>query len=101
MPCEAKHTKYQPTNDEWHCPNCGGDNDVFWIEENFGSDDCDLLHNEDVAVCVSCGLTVTGKVFASKLQKKHALVSCPCCKGKGLIHKDKAASLANLLANAE
>lgn len=45
--CNSKHTKYQPTDEEWRCPKCGSDSEKFWIEDNFGADGCELLHETD------------------------------------------------------
>jgi DNA-directed RNA polymerase subunit RPC12/RpoP len=85
--CMAKHTKYQPTDEEWKCPKCGSDNEHFYIEgfTEGSDDDCDLLHDKDEIGCDNCGHGISGKLFASRLQRKHNLITCPHCKGKGLI----------------
>ena len=91
MQCNSKHTKYQPIDEEWRCPKCGSDSEKFWIEDNFGADGCELLHETDTIVCWSevCGYGTTGKAFASSIQRKKNLVTCPCCKGSGLVPKEK------------
>jgi len=87
--CSAKHTAYQPTEDEWKCPYCGANSDSFWIEEGAAdaNEDCVLLHNTDGATCTACGKWITGKAFAARLQKQHNLVPCEHCKGRGLVEK--------------
>ena len=91
MTCQAKHTKYQPTDEEWKCRKCGSGPESFWIEESDPdkSDDCTLLHNDDSAICFKCGYSVSGKSFAAALQREHNLISCPHCKGTGLVPKGK------------
>jgi len=86
--CTAKHTKYQPTDDEWKCPQCGWA-EHFYIQEpaEFSSDDCGQLHVNDELGCDNCGYGISGKAFASRLQKQKNLVTCPCCKGTGLVKK--------------
>lgn len=86
MSCPAKHTKLQPVKQQWLCPWCQGDNEVFCIEEPAeGSDDCDLLHEQDFAYCSRCEKGCTGRSFANRLAKAANLISCPTCKGKGLV----------------
>jgi Zn finger protein HypA/HybF involved in hydrogenase expression len=85
--CKYKHTTYQPKDSEWLCPKCGKGNEFFYIEESFSEGECILLHDEDYIVCTSCGKGITGKKFASLLEKKNNLIKCPCCKGTGLVVK--------------
>lgn len=85
--CGEKHTLYQPTEEEWKCPRCGEVED-FVIDNgdlSYMDDDCVLLHEKDAITCGVCGKFVSGKTFAKNLQKAKNLVTCPCCKGKGLI----------------
>jgi len=88
--CIAKHTMYQPTDEEWKCPKCGSGDEHFDIQEpaEFSSDDCVQLHVNDELSCYNCGYGISGKEFASRLQKQKNLVTCPCCKGSGLVPKD-------------
>lgn len=47
--CQYKHTKYQPTDEEWKCPKCGAsydENEEFIIWDAVG-ENCSLLHDED------------------------------------------------------
>jgi hypothetical protein len=90
MKCNQKHAKYQPTDKDWVCPVCNGkrENGVYvdvWCD---GSDDCDLLHDDDELCCYSCDWESTGKAFARFLIKKKSLVPCKCCNGKGFVQKD-------------
>ena len=88
--CSAKHTKYQPPEDEkLVCPKCG--NSVsFWIQEAVegAHEDCMLLHDEDYLLCQKCGFDQSGKSYAAAAAKKLNLVTCKCCKGTGLVKKD-------------
>jgi Zn finger protein HypA/HybF involved in hydrogenase expression len=99
--CPAKHTKFQPSMQEWRCPKCGSDSDKgFVIDDHpdsaFGN--CGLLHEEDDVVCEVCEGGWSGKkvaqLIATKLDKK----PCPCCKGEGYMSSAKASRLAELLA---
>lgn len=92
MSCGYKHTKYQPTDEEWRCPKCGaGFEDksggfVIWdgVSDN-EEGECQLLHVDDYLKCQKCGYDCQGKDFAAYVVKKNSLVSCPCCKGKGFV----------------
>lgn len=88
MECGYKHTKYNPTDEEFLCPKCGSSE--FFIDEGPGVDAlsgvaCELLHDEDVICCYDCGHTISGKKFANMVLKKEKLIKCPHCKGKGYI----------------
>ena len=93
MICSAKHTKYQPTDEEWRCPKCGADNKGFWIDEldPDAHDECPLLHERETLVCHSCPrgdmFSTSGKAFAAKLAKKNNMIPCPHCKGRGMVKK--------------
>ena len=91
--CGAKHTKYQPTNEEWRCPKCGATADQgFNIDspDPESSDDCELNHDLDEIHCNRCHeYSAWGKGFAAALQKKHNLGPCSQCKGAGMVNKDK------------
>ncbi len=88
--CSGKHTSYQPTDDEWKCPECGADNQYFYIDfANY--DDCDLLHVDDVVTCCSphCvdengeSKVWSGKDMAMIMQAGR--IKCSCCKGTGYV----------------
>jgi hypothetical protein len=88
--CEAKHTKYQPTDDEWKCPICGMGSGVGLIIDysaECANPECEKLHDEDELTC-SCGYANTGKSFAAKIARKNNLVKCACCNGTGLVKKE-------------
>lgn len=90
MTCRIKHTKFQPTLQQWVCPKCGHDPGLnhtadFCIEQSAeGADyDCDQLHVDDYVVCTACGTEWTGKGLAQAMQRKLGKageVTCPCCK---------------------
>ena len=86
MICDAKHTAFQPTDEQWVCPKCG-DKENFYIDEpdQEANEECDKLHNNDEVRCDKCGFGASGKTVASKLQKLHHREVCPTCKGAGTI----------------
>lgn len=90
--CDAKHVKYEPSEDEWACPFCGANGDDFYIDPEPGDfeahEECVLLHEADLIVCNNCEKSITGKAFSARLVKKKNLVVCPCCKGKGYVVDD-------------
>jgi len=85
--CSEKHTKYQPTENEWRCPWCGADNKSFYIEEPIETarDDCEKLHEGDGLYCYICKDALSGKAFAAQIQKTKNLIPCKHCKGSGLV----------------
>lgn len=93
--CPHKHTKYQPTDEEWVCPKCGeGLNSksggfVIWEGVTDMEDSqCTSLHNDDYLKCQSCGYDCQGKDFAAYVVKKNSLIPCPCCNGTGFVKKE-------------
>lgn len=86
MNCPYKHTKYDPTEEEFKCPKCGAVCGVFCVEEG-PNEECLLMHEDDTLHCFECGYTTTGKAFVNKLLKDKSHVECPHCKGKGYIIK--------------
>jgi hypothetical protein len=88
MECLYKHTKYQPTNEEWACPKCNAPVGEFYVAS--GPDqDCLLLHTDDCLVCMKCDFSISGQAFANRVVKKQNLVPCPCCNGKGFVKQEK------------
>jgi len=91
MGCFARHTKYQPTDDEWRCPICGATSEqgfvVYEPDEN-ESEDCEQLHAADLLFCDKCSHSETGKVFSERIVKLRGLTKCLCCNGTGLIKKE-------------
>jgi hypothetical protein len=90
--CKIKATKYQPSLDEFKCPDCGCGAPVFHIYESECHDDCDKVHNSDLLVCKGiladgghCVYERSGKSFANAVAKKAKLITCPCCLGKGMV----------------
>jgi rubredoxin len=96
--CPAKHTKFQPTMEQWRCPLCGNDAQADFIVDDpdpDAEDFCELLHEKDVITCVCNDEGWTGKQIAAKLAKKLDMVTCPCCKGAGLISSKDAKLLGD------
>jgi hypothetical protein len=89
MSCEAKHTKYQPTGEEFRCPRCRAESGDFYIDDG-PNVECELLHDEDRLVCLGkdsggcpSEYETSGRAFAAALVKKKNLVPCSHCKGTG------------------
>jgi len=88
MTCKAKHVKYEPTDEEWCCPNCGAGITYFTVWESVSDDDyCKLVHNNDFCSCENCGYECSGKEVSDFFIKKNSMVPCSCCKGKGLVKR--------------
>lgn len=89
--CEFKHTKYQPTTDEFVCPKCGASCGGFGVDDS-PNYDCPLIHVDDGLVCYGkdgkgcpSQYGVSGQGFATMLVKRKNLKPCPHCKGKGYV----------------
>lgn len=105
MSCIYKHT-VQISDDEefWKCPKCGagveytdeygGVQEGFVISDSVNYD-CELLHEDDELECCRCGYTASGLEYIREYIKMKNLVKCPCCKGKGMITKNKAEEYKN------
>ena len=92
MQCPAKHTKYQPADEEWRCPKCSATSAEGWtIYDQDGTqiDGCEKLHNADLLYCEQCSHSETGQVFASRIARQKQLIPCPHCKGTGLLKGGK------------
>lgn len=90
--CNAKHAKYQPTDEEFVCPTCGHGplNNGLVIDEtqDDANDDCPMLHEGDSLRCYECGYETSGKAFSKKCQTKANMIPCPHCKGKGFVKNE-------------
>jgi hypothetical protein len=84
LACTGKHTKYQPTQEEFCCPKCGAKCGDFCVD-----DDILNCYGVDAKGCPS-QYGVGGKAFAAGLVKKKNLVPCKCCKGKGYVPRGKS-----------
>lgn len=88
--CFAKHTKYQPSDDDWVCPKCGADSSSFVINDHAegASEDCGKLHVQDNVECFSCGYGGSGRSVSSLMAKTANLVICSCCNGAGYVKQE-------------
>lgn len=96
--CLSKHTRYDPTDEEWACPRCGEANpEHFYIYDDApdADPDCPRLHADALIVCERCGYEGTGRALSLALRRKHNLVVCPCCKGRGFIPHTAATAIAS------
>ena len=87
--CTVKHTKYQPSYNDWLCPVCKSNNELFIVESSPEDThpDCELLHDDDEVKCSRCGLYGLGKQIAAKMVKVNDLVKCSCCNGAGYVKR--------------
>ena len=89
MICNAKHTEYNPSEEEFVCPKCGSiDFFIDYIPED-ANEECEKLHVDDFIYCDKCQYETTGKKFAEYVIKQKNLVKCPHCKGKGMVPRDQ------------
>jgi len=68
----------------WKCPKCGN---TLYIEGDCPSGDqtCDDFHKNMEVNCNECSYgTSTTKLFAKYMKQKN-LITCPHCKGKGVV----------------
>ena len=91
MECKARHAKFQPTNEEWACPKCGAGIEQFsiWEATEEAADGCELLHSDDWCSCSGCGYGAAGYKVSSALARKSSMITCPHCKGKGVVRKEE------------
>lgn len=85
--CTTRHTKFQPTTAQWICPKCSTPPPDGLVVDDGESFDCEMLHETDYLLCYKCKYETNGKSFAAALQKKENMVTCPCCKGVGLVRR--------------
>jgi ssDNA-binding Zn-finger/Zn-ribbon topoisomerase 1 len=94
MTCPAKHTVPQIPEEDWCCPKCGKpaidkktQTNGWVIDEPDPEalDDCNALHDKDMLFCYACDYGMSGKSYAKHYAKKKSLVTCPHCKGTGVV----------------
>ena len=90
IPCDSKHTAYQPPDEVWLCPKCGADTGSFIIDNSAddANSDCSLLHEDDEVRCLACHDGWSGKQIAKKLMTINHRKVCPTCKGAGSIPEE-------------
>jgi hypothetical protein len=90
--CPAKHTKWQPKEDQWVCPRCGAGKEEFNIEEpdSQAHEECGLLHEFDELRCLRCDYANYGKDFSLYCATTDEYETCPCCGGLGKVHPDQS-----------
>lgn len=82
--CKYKHTKFNPTGEDWKCPACGESSGYFYIS-NYVNIDCEELHVEDCVRCYKCDSKWSGEEVAAVMLKKSNQKPCPHCKGTGVV----------------
>lgn len=89
--CKAKHTKFQPSYEEWKCPRCGADSSYF-SKSDFDEQadfDCELIHLNDEVSCESCNSIWSGSAVIKLIAQALNMIDCPHCKGKGMVKKNE------------
>lgn len=83
--CKGKHTKFQPSDDQWKCPACGSEDFEVDVQAYGAHSDCQLLHLLDSVVCYNCGESFYGEDLAEIMKKLGGFKRCPRCNGLGLV----------------
>lgn len=88
--CTTKHIPLPIPDAEWLCPNCGANNDYFYIDTRDSEDlDCGLYPAGYSVRCDSCDGRWALKTIIGKWAKKKDMVACPHCKGTGFVEKGR------------
>jgi hypothetical protein len=77
------------------CPKCGA-GDLISVDDRDVLDG-DPFYSDEVLECTHvdpdtldrCEWSGTARTIYNRAVKKESLVPCPCCRGTGMIHKDK------------
>jgi len=79
--CQAKHTKFQMSLEDWCCPKCGakpGDSPEFYMFEGQedAEEDCEFTHPQDYLLCTACSWQGSGTTWSRLMIKKQASLRC-------------------------
>ena len=86
MKCDRKHCRAQVPDEEFVCPRCGETPaGAFVLEGPDESCACPLMHDDDWVQCHRCGYEASAKAYSQQWAKTKDLVTCPKCKGRGLV----------------
>ena len=97
MTCEVKHVKVEITNEDWKCPKCGAHANCnrpdgteaqgFVIDSSpdEADENCWLTHEKDELHCYECDYSTSGKKMTDLYIKQKGMVTCPTCRGKGVV----------------
>lgn len=88
MFCKYDHTDYQPLDEDWKCPRCGSGVEQFFCDATV-NENCPKLHLDDEIVCNRCDVLWPGEELAKAMMGAGNLMTCPTCKGKGVVGKEK------------
>lgn len=86
MICERKHLPEIPDAD-FKCPRCGAPCGDFHIEEGHLDNECEKLAASDYLMCDKCSHGETAGVFYRRWMKAKSMITCPHCKGKGVVQR--------------
>lgn len=84
MNCTFKHTVFQANGKgEWKCPKCEYPDSLIIADSP--NHDCEMVHDDDEVMCSACDWSASGKKALALLSKIAHMVTCPTCKGKGVV----------------
>ena len=85
--CTAVHSRFQPGDSEWTCPNCNAGYPRFAIETPApdAAKKCHKLHVDYDVVCTGCNSQWNGQEVINLIKAKRHLSTCPLCHGKGAV----------------
>ena len=90
MICDAKHIPEIP-DDELRCPKCdAGCGD--WYIEGTHNEDCERISPDDLLFCAICQHSESAGTWVKRWKrwkKSKSLVTCPYCKGTGVVDEGK------------
>lgn len=90
MRCTRKHCRYQVPDELFFCPKCGlGPEEDGLVLEPAVEDECEKMHDDDWVMCYHCGYEASARAFSRLIARQQNLVTCPTCKGKGMIPRSQ------------
>lgn len=97
-PAQQRFHRFLEAGDNFQCPKCGTSSEkgMFYIDTTFCPLDnrdpvlcmCEVIHAEDYCVCENCGWDGSARSVYNATKKRKNFVSCPTCKGKGVVKGD-------------
>lgn len=86
--CHEMHSAAEIPEADWRCPKCKSED--FALDGEFGAEGCNRLHLRDYAHCIDCGHGASVRKLVRDYMRKARLVTCPHCKGRGVVEESHA-----------